>query len=271
MKMQGENNNKDFIKKCSAVLLVMCFSMGFVPSAMAFGDDAGELAYLIKIYDEQMKMYDLQDSSNGFLGEQLDKVVEQMGIDAEHWSALTSAYGMSSSDLVDEAFSSDDPSANYTEQWSADSWDDALKEAAGGNSDRYETLKATYKQSNPTLLDDNNAETIDAKKLVDTGYKKRVETNNMALAASQTTYEDVNQRIRNLKELIKTIDQPEKNANEKAAIDLNSRLVAEVGLIQLEMLRLQSIQAQVDSSEQQDIINHETIEKQMLGLKIEYK
>ena len=58
------------------------------------------------------------------------------------------------------------------------------------------------------------------------------------------------------------VDDASKNQNEKAAIDLNSRLVAELGFIQLELLKLQSIHTQLVATKQQSDFNADTIDKQ---------
>ena len=258
---------QSLMKKCSTIILAMGLGFGVVPSAMASFDpieELTELAELIKIYNEQKKMYDTMVSSNDFLEGQLNTTIDQLGIETDHWEAIQKIYNLSLTD-GEQGLISLDSNVENTELWSSSEWDDALQDASGGDNNRYKELRAMYKTNNPNLRD-NDASAIDIDQLDQAGYENRIDTTNKELAASQYTYEDIDNRVKNLKTLMKMIDKPELNTNEKVAIDINSRLVAEIGLIQVEMLRMQSIQAHADAEEKQEMINHETIEKKMLGL-----
>lgn len=261
---------KNSSKKSLCVLLIFWCSMGFVP--MAFADIYSDVAHmasdLAKMTDIQGQMHELQEQSTPDISSIKSFSEDVSGWTEEQksqWASLTKAYDMGSHLYTPNAFEFDSNS-RYTELWSADSWDDALKAASGGNSSRYQELKAAYASKNPTLTSASSA--IDSVELVKNSYTQKADVTNTALSAGQYTYEDINQRIRNLKDLLAMIDDPSKNSNEKAALDLNTRMQAEVGLIQVEMLRLQSIQAQMQASGMQDDVNHETIEKQLLGYDI---
>lgn len=228
-------------------------------SPIAHADNFSDIMDVLnQISGVEKDMYKLQNTQGIPNLQDINKYTQgQLDLNTQEWAALTKAYNMSK------------PTAHpiAAELWSADDWDGALKTASGGNSTRYQELKTAYATKNPTLTN-HNTQNIDTNALVQNSYIQKADTANTALAASQYTYEDVNQRIRNLQDLIALIDDPAKNANEKAAIDLNSRLVAEVGLMQAQMLRLQSIQVQMQGVDAQDDVNHDTIEKRMLGYQI---
>lgn len=233
-------------------------------------DNTGATVEILNIIEDETKNIETSTDRIENFSEEIKKFTESIdSTTSEHWEAMKNTYNMSSKtdDPFEFSFNSFNFNAEYPELWSDDEWNNALLKASGNNTERFNELKAAYAESNPTL-DENDISAIDSDILIKNGYTKLAKTTNMALAASEYTYHDVNQRVRNLEHLIQIIDDSSKNANEKAAIDLNSRLIAEVGLIQIEMLRLQSIQSQVQASEQQDMLNHNTIEKQMLGYNI---
>ncbi len=252
---------KSFIKKiCHIGLLGLSLTM----TTNAFADDISKIIKALEsIESSSTNMESLQSEYFPNLQDigqvTQDKVIEQLGLSQEEWTALTKAYAMGSHANTPNAFSFDS-NTRYTELWSADDWDDALKTVSGGNNSRYQELKAAYTTKNPTLLD-NGGQTISAHQLTSNSYSQKVATVNTALAGSQYTYETHNQRVRNLQDLENMIDNTSLNANEKAAIDLNSRLVAEQSFILLDLLKQNSMQVQMQASDLQSDVNHETIEK----------
>lgn len=251
------------LKKISALSLL---SLSLVASN-AFADDISKIIKSLEsIAESSTNMESLQsdflpslDDINTYTKASAEDVATQLGLSKDEWTALTKAYDMGSHTNTPNALSFES-NTRYTELWSSDNWEDALKTVSSGNNSRYSELKAAYAATNPTLLDDS--QTVDGKKLVSSSYTQKANTVNTALAGSQYTYENINQRIRNIQDLENMIDDTSKNANEKAAIDLNSRLVAETALIQLEALKQASMQVQMQAADIQSDVNHETIEKQ---------
>ncbi len=272
------------MKKCSVVVLSAWIGMGMgVQEAMA-GDPVSDaeqiLEYLTAIVTAtqssaiSLDSLELIDQNIADSTDSIDTSTKSIDkTTLEHWDAMKKKYDMTQETNYSFEYDVNNPNPNvqgqYTELWSPDDWNQALQTASGGNGTRYEQLKAAYEEKNPSLVNHSiNDEAVDADKLVKNSYTQVAQTTTAALAVSQHAYEDVNERIRNLKKIMSFIDDQNVNQNEKAAIDLNSRLVAELGLIQLEMLRLQGAQAQMQASEAQDAVNHATIEKQMLGINL---
>ena len=171
----------------------------------------------------------------------------------DQWAALTKTYGM------------DDTKADQNARlWSANDWNQILTQAAGGNNSRFQQLMQSYSKMYPNL---NNTKHINATALVNTTYQQSGETDNAALATSAYTYDEINNHINNLESVLHQVDDTNKNQNEKAAIDLNSRLTAELGFINLEMLKLQSIHTQLDATQDQSEFNQNTLDKQFTGYK----
>lgn len=247
-------------KKLSSASVSLLMLVASTASASEFSDimDAlNKIATSDSSIDSIQKQY--MNKINDYTKASSEDISAQLGLSQDEWKALTKAYHMGSHDNTPNAMSFN-VGDEHTELWSADNWDDALKAVSGGNNSRYQELKAAYTAKNPTLLDNNT--NIDAHQLVSNSYTQKANTVNTALAGSQYTYEDINRRILNVKDLEEMIDNPELNANEKAAIDLNSRLVAETALIQLEALKQASMQVQMQAADIQSDVNHETIEKQ---------
>lgn len=166
------------------------------------------------------------------------------------WKKLTQAYGMSDTKLEQQA-----------RLWSADEWNEVLKQASGGNAQRFQELMRSYQSLYPTL-EKGATKPIDISTLNANSYTQSASTYKVALGASAYTYNDINARIQKLEQLLSLVDNEAKNQNEKAAIDLNSRLTAEVGFIQLELLKLHSIQLQMDATKNQGELNSTTIDRQ---------
>lgn len=121
-------------------------------------------------------------------------------------------------------------------QWSADRWDDALKNIAGGNKARYEQLVQAYEKSHRTLPDSRLSKGLSRERY---GQYKQSRSVNEAVSV-QTTYafEDINTHLARVHELSQKIEETE---NTKSALDLNSRLVAEMAYIQVQTLKLQTL------------------------------
>ncbi len=168
----------------------------------------------------------------------------------DEWAALTRAYGMG-----------DNPNDQNARLWSANDWNSVLEQASGGNADRFQQLMQSYAALYPTLQK-GQTQPIDPSKLVNTTYTQSGQTYNAALSSSAYIYDDINNRINKLETILAQVDDANKNQNEKAAIDLNSRLVAELGFIQLEMLKLQSVHTQMEATKDQGELNDDTLDKQ---------
>lgn len=125
-------------------------------------------------------------------------------------------------------------------QWSPNKWDDALKNVAGGNPERYAQLVKAYKESHPEVSDkvmkESGATDIQIKQ-----YKQNKEVNQAVVVQTTYAFDDINVHLKSVHELSKKIEETE---NTKGALDLNSRLVAEMAYIQIQTLKLQTLISQ---------------------------
>lgn len=245
---------KQSINKSLALLLSFWMFVGCVP-LVAKADPVSDIYNVLKdISKTSSDMYDLQNTKgvpdlndiNKFSQEVSDLTGQQLTLSQEQWRDLQKAYQMSRE--LDNAVP--------TEMWTADDWNSALSDASGGNSSRYNELKAAYATQNPTITTTTANEPIDVDDLVENTYEQKSAVTNTALASSQYTYEDVNHRIDTFNQLKAMIDSD--TPNEKASIDLMARILVEIGYIQTEMLRQQSVHTQLVATNAQEEINGQT-------------
>lgn len=124
-------------------------------------------------------------------------------------------------------------------QWSPDTWEDALHNVAGGNPERYKALAKDYEKRHP-LLDDARFEKGTSPQLTAL-YKQKKEVNKAASIESTYAYNEINKHLKAVHDLSTKI---EKAPNTKGAIDLNSRLLAEIAYIQTQNLKVQTLISQ---------------------------
>lgn len=243
---------KKSIHQLLFLLLNFWMSVGFLPPAYA--NPVDDIYHILRdISKTSEEMYDLQNTKgvpdlndiNKLSQEVSDLTEQQLTLSQEQWRDLQKAYQMSRE--LDNAVP--------TEMWTADDWNSALNDASGGNSSRYNELKAAYATQNPTITTTAN-EPIDVDDLVENTYEQKSAVTNTALASSQYTYEDVNHRIDTFNQLKAMIDSD--TPNEKASIDLMARILVEIGYIQTEMLRQQSVHTQLVATNAQEEINGQT-------------
>ncbi|VEG91198.1 type IV secretion system protein [Legionella spiritensis] len=124
-------------------------------------------------------------------------------------------------------------------QWSPNTWDDALRNIAGGNPTRYQELVNAYQKSHPAVNETAYLKGASPSRLKQYQSNQAV---NQAIGVQATyAFNEVNQHLQAIHDLSARIDQAD---NTKAAVDLNSRLLAELAYIQMENLRLQTLISQ---------------------------
>ncbi|HEM0351348.1 TPA: hypothetical protein U0T37_003196 [Legionella pneumophila] len=124
-------------------------------------------------------------------------------------------------------------------QWSANTWEDALHNIAGGNPARYQELVNAYQKNHVILDDATYRKGASSERL--TQYKNNVAVNQAVSVQATYAFNEVNRHLKAIHDLSNHID---KAANTKAAVDLNSRLLAEIAYIQTENLKLQTLLSQ---------------------------
>jgi type IV secretion system protein VirB5 len=118
-------------------------------------------------------------------------------------------------------------------------WQDALHNLSGGNPERYQALVDAYEKNHPSLSESNYARYTTPEKAA--RFKEDKAVNRAVQVQTTQSYNEINQHIAALHKLSQQI---EKTANTKGAVDLNSRLITELGFIQLMSLRLQALTSQ---------------------------
>lgn len=124
-------------------------------------------------------------------------------------------------------------------QSSANSWSDALKNIAGGNPSRYKELVKAYEKSHPSMMDTDFAKGASPTRLDQ--YKQNTAFNKTVSVETTYAFNDINEHMKKIHKLSLSID---KAPNTKAAMDLNSRLVAEVAYLSTKNLKLQTLISQ---------------------------
>lgn len=136
--------------------------------------------------------------------------------------------------------------------WSNNSWQDVLNNVGGGNAQQFSLAQQAYANLYPIVDSNQIGQTLTNNDLTRIQYNQQSSISRAALAASSYSYNDINQHIQNIHNILAML---ENQPSEKAAIDLNTRLVAEISFIQLEELKQQDIQTQIIATQSQGTVN----------------
>jgi type IV secretion system protein VirB5 len=138
--------------------------------------------------------------------------------------------------------------------WSADNWDEALKGGGGQSAQKFKDAQDNYNRIYPVKKASDIAGSLPPNNLTQAHYEQSSQISRAALAASKVSYDNINTHIRTVNDILKKLESDDAKT-EKGAIDLNTRLVAELSFIQLDMLKIQSIQAQLTATQLQGDVN----------------
>ncbi|KTD65362.1 type IV secretion system protein [Legionella spiritensis] len=198
-------------------------------SPMAHADILGvsDAALLVKAIEqlEQLRsQYQLLSQTYNNAKSQLDGIENLTHFNSGHYGF--GSLSNSASDLKNR-------------QWSPNTWDDALNNIAGGNPTRYQELVNAYQKNHPAVNETAYLKGASPSRLKQYQSNQAV---NQAIGVQATyAFNEVNQHLQAIHDLSARIDQAD---NTKAAVDLNSRLLAELAYIQMENLRLQTLISQ---------------------------
>ncbi|WP_373443245.1 type IV secretion system protein [Legionella pneumophila 130b] len=123
-------------------------------------------------------------------------------------------------------------------------WQDALENLSGGNQQRYQALMDAYEKNHPSLDESSYARFTTPANVA--RFKEDKAVNRAVLVQTTESYNEINKHMEALHKLSQQI---EKNTQHQGAIDLNSRLITEIGFIQLMSLRLQALISQQAAQE----------------------
>lgn len=122
------------------------------------------------------------------------------------------------------------------QEWSPDDWENALKGLSGSNKNRYQALIKLYQERNQFIPQSKFIKGSDQSLAL--LYKNQTAENQAASVNASYAFNTIKTSLEHVHQLSKNI---EKAPNTKAAIDLNSRLLEELSLIQIQQLKMQSI------------------------------
>lgn len=124
-------------------------------------------------------------------------------------------------------------------QWAPNSWDEALKKVAGNNPSRYQELLTSYERRMQPMKEEDFIRGANRQQFK--RYEQGIAVNRAASTQSAYVYNDINDHLKTIHELA---DQIERTPNTKGAMDLNSRLLAELAYLETEELKMQSLLSQ---------------------------
>lgn len=209
--------------KCYALLLLSLLSMPLHADILSVAD-AAMLVKAIEQLEQLRSQYQLLSQTYSTAQSQLEGIQQLKQFNSGHYGFGGMANG--AADL-------------NARQWSANTWDDALHNIAGGNPARYQELVKTYQKNHVILDDATYRKGASSERL--TQYKNNVAVNQAVSVQATYAFNEVNRHLKAIHDLSNHID---KAANTKAAVDLNSRLLAEIAYIQTENLKLQTLLSQ---------------------------
>ncbi|MBF6570154.1 MAG: hypothetical protein IVW54_14890 [Candidatus Binataceae bacterium] len=217
----------------------------------ALGVPAGDARAQMAVIDlsnlqQNMRQYAQMVEQVSELRAQLDQLKSQ-------YQAVTGSYG--AGDLLRQ-------SSLDAEAIVPGSWEDVVRlqqaGAYGSKMDRYEGL---MKAVDPALLENDEGRAADA-------YKLSYDDTRAAFAVADASYDAIETHRRNIEQLMGRIDA---TRNIKEATDLNSRLVSENALLQIEIARLSVVQSNLSASAQNDRIQGEATRTEMLRFDPAYR
>jgi len=171
---------------------------------------------------ELKKQMDLLKDSKAIADNQLGKLNE-----LSHFNSGSYGFGDLQNKLDD-----------LTRRQGSDTWEEALNNVAGGNTERYASLVQAYERAHPTLSDEEYKRGASDARLA--MYQQNKKVNKAASVQTTTAFNQVNKHLAAVHTLSKQIEG-EKNKNTKSAIDLNTRLLVEMAYIQTDLFKLQAV------------------------------
>ena len=228
---QGVRESLRVLKKNRSMsvlaVLLLCIGLFFITNkAIAMPvEDFGEWARTAQVSSEQAQQLSQ-------LYKQYQELQQQYHQMQQQYSAVTGSYGWG-------GFNNSQSQLTQDHQWAPSDWKSALQGMSGGNPARYQQLLAQYKQAHPSMSQSSFAKGSDTN--LAQSYNNQVQNNQAS--STQATYEfnNINKHMQNLYSLSQQIDQANKNGDLKSAVDLNSRIQIEMGYINVEELRMQTL------------------------------
>lgn len=214
------------MNKIAATLLLITLTVSKPALAWDLGDIIGILTEMNNLQNMHMPKLDDIKRNTGETVTKLDKIHNNLN--------NLSGY--------EKLLNTDDITAKR--KWSDDKWSNAL-ELKGDSS--FKNIQRKYEELYPV---DN--ENLKNSVLQNNFYKRSTQLNRTALAASEYSYDTINEHMDTVNKLLRELAN---SPTVKQATDLNARLLAEISFIQLEMLKQQNIQTQLIATQNQNVVN----------------
>ncbi|HBD9388083.1 TPA: hypothetical protein KLD75_002599 [Legionella pneumophila] len=216
--------------KRTACFLIATLSLSSISHADILGvEDAQLILLATKQLSELQEQYRVLSDTYQTARNQLDNLNQLKSMNSGH-------YG----------FGDINNSLDSLQSWQSpvSTWQDALQNLSGGNQQRYQALVDAYEKNHPSLDEASYSQfTTPANAL---RFKEDKAVNRAVMVQTTESYNEINKHMEALHKLSQQI---EKTPNTKGAIDLNSRLITEIGFIQLMSLRLQALISQQSAQE----------------------
>ena len=147
----------------------------------------------------------------------------------------------------------DDRASFDQRNWSPDTWRKTLQGLAGGDPVRYQQLVKAYKSDHRWL--DTDAFKRSSNAVLAKRYTHDIAVNQASSVNASFAFNTIKQHLQHIHQLANTIDQA---PNTKAAIDLNSRLLAELAYIHTQELKMQVLLNQQIANQSSDQLSDKT-------------
>lgn len=232
------------------ITLILAFVTGSAFATMPVIDYT-EVVKTTQMISQMQKEYTTLKDQYDTVKKQYDTMNHQYSVMQDQYNSITGNYGWgnlknSLNDLKKDR------------EWAASDWQSALKGLSGGNAARYQELVAQYQSSNKLSVVESDTFQAGADPVLAESYDNQVKTNQASSAQASYEFSDINRHFEDLHELTAGIENAQKNHDLKSAMDLNSRISAEIGFIQVEMLRMITVLNQQVAQMQAAQINRQT-------------
>ncbi len=206
-------------KRISGICLILCCFNNAQADVLGV-TDAAVLAKMVEQLQQLQKQYSLLDKTYKNGQSQLNGMNKLTQMNSGH-----SGFGQLHNSIAD-----------LNKRQSANSWRESLKGVSGGNPERYKELVTAYEKQHASLNKTQFAR--GASPMRTERFEQERALTQTASIESETAFNDINDSLKRIHDLSEQIEKAE---NTKAAIDLNSRLVAEVAYLQAQNLKAQAI------------------------------
>ncbi|CZH22879.1 P-type DNA transfer protein VirB5 [Legionella pneumophila] len=216
--------------KRAACFLIAALSISSISHADILGvEDAQLIMLAMKQLGELQEQYRVLSDTYQTARNQLDNLNQLKSMNSGHYGFGDFNNGLDS-----------------LQSWQSpvSTWQDALQNLSGGNQQRYQALMDAYEKNHPALDEVSYSRFTTPANVM--RFKEDKAVNRAVMVQTTESYNEINKHMEALHKLSQQI---EKTPNTKGAIDLNSRLITEIGFIQLMSLRLQALISQQAAQE----------------------